>query len=480
MSLSARIFIVYMLFVSLCSYFVLHTVMAEIKPGVRQSTEETLVDTANLLAEFLREPLLQQQLQSPYIQNMLAAYGQRDPGARIWGVNKSGVSHRIYVTDNKGIVLLDSRGLAVGEDYSRWNDVFLTLRGHYGARSTTEVTGDLSSTVMYVGAPIKDQGEIIGVVSVAKPNSSLQPYIDRTQKRLALFGGGLIVLGLISGALFSWWLSRELRRLRQYARALTQGNKVNMPQSLIPSGELHQLGLALQTMRAQLDGKAYVERYVQTLAHELKSPLAGIRAAAELLLSPMSAAQQQKFIGNIDSESRRLQQLIEQLLRLAQLEQQQMLDKPQPVALKSLLEDLLQSQSARIAQGDVQLVCDLNADIRPLGDEFLLRQALANLLDNALDFTLPGGRIELRIQEDEQTYQVSIFNQGEAIPEFALARLTERFYSLPRPPGSKKNSGKKSSGLGLALVQEVMNLHGGELQVANCADGVIACLVFKK
>lgn len=471
MSLSARIFIVYMLFVSLAGYFVLHTVMEEIKPGVRQSTEETLVDTANLLAEFLREPLLQQQLQSPYIQNILAAYGKRDPGAHIWGVNKSGVSHRIYVTDKRGIVLLDSQGLALGQDYSRWNDVYLTLQGKYGARSSMEINGDKNSTVMYVGAPIKNGSEIIGVVSVAKPNRSLQPYIDRTQKRLALMGGGLILLGLISGALFSWWLSRELRRLRQYAGDLTQGKKVAMPHSLIHSGELHQLALALSSMRAQLDGKAYIERYVQTLAHELKSPLTGIHAAAELLQSPMAPEQQQKFVGNIHSESLRLQQLIERLLRLSQLEQQQVLEKRQAVSINTLMDELVAAAAARIEKGEIQLVQGYDGELQVQGDEFLLRQAIANLLDNALDFTPAQGQIQVLIRPGD--YCVSVVNQGAAIPDFALPRLTERFYSLPRP-----TTGKKSTGLGLALVQEVMHLHQGRLEVQNTDQGVAVSLYF--
>lgn len=471
MSLSARIFIVYMLFVSVCGYFVLHTVMEEIKPGVRQSTEETLVDTANLLAEFLREPLLQHQLQSPNIQNILAAYGQRDPGARIWGVQKNGVSHRIYVTDKNGIVLLDSQGLAVGQDYSRWNDVYLTLQGKYGARSSTEIQGDKNSTVMYVGAPIKNGRDIIGVVSVAKPNRALQPYIERTQKRLALMGGGLILLGLISGALFSWWLSRELRRLRQYAGDLTQGKKVAMPHSLIHSGELHQLALALSSMRAQLDGKAYVERYVQTLAHELKSPLTGIHAAAELLQSPMAPEQQQKFVGNIFSESLRLQQLIERLLKLSQLEQQQVLEKRQPLLLNKLVDELVASAGARLEKGQVQLVQEADGEVQLEGDEFLLKQAVANLLDNALDFTPAQGHIHVYIRSSERC--LVMVNEGTAIPDFALPRLTERFYSLPRPA-----TGKKSTGLGLAFVQEVMHLHQGRLEIQNTEQGVSVSLQF--
>ena len=186
MPIGVRIFLVYFLFVGLAGWFVLSTVMDEIRPGVRQSTEETLVDTANLLAEILRDDLKSGRLAQGRLPELLKAYGQRQPQAQIWGVEKSAVNHRIYVTDAKGIVLLDSSGVALGQDYSRWNDVYRTLRGEYGARSTREDPQDEDSSVMYVAAPIKDGAQIIGVVSVAKPNQSLQPYIAVSYTHLTL------------------------------------------------------------------------------------------------------------------------------------------------------------------------------------------------------------------------------------------------------------------------------------------------------
>lgn len=474
MSLSLRIFIIYMLFVALCSYFVLRTVMEEIRPGVRQSTEETLVDTANLLAEFLREPMLNDKINNEFYADIFRAYGQRTPNASIWGVNKFAVNHRIYVTDNKGIVLLDSKNIALGQDYSRWNDVYLTLQGKYGARSSQEEEGDESSSIMYVAAPIKNGEKIIGVVSVAKPNRSVQPFIDRTQRRLGILGGGLILLGLLSGAIFSWWLSRELRKLREYAVNVSQGERAIIPESKIASGELRQLAQALESMRTELDGKAYIERYVQTLAHELKSPLAGIRAATELLQSPLlqtpeSEVQRQRFINNIDSESLRLQQLIERLLNLALVEQQQALHDPQTVDVNQVLDELLDNQTARVAQQKIQVKKDYAPSAIATGELFLLRQAINNLLDNALDFTLQGGIISLRTVVENDRLVVSITNQGEPIPEFAFARLTERFFSLPRPA-----TGKKSTGLGLNFVQEVVVLHEGNLELRNTSEGVMA------
>lgn len=478
MSLSLRIFIIYMLFVAFCSYFVLRTVMEEIRPGVRQSTEETLVDTANLLAEFLREPMLSNKINNQFYADIFRAYGQRMPNASIWGVDKLAVNHRIYVTDKQGVVLLDSKNIAVGQNYAKWNDVYLTLQGKYGARSSHEIDGDESTSIMYVAAPIKNGDEIIGVVSVAKPNSSVQPFIDRTQRRLGILGGGLILLGLLSGALFSWWLSRELRKLREYAVKVSQGARAIIPESKIASGELRQLAQALESMRMELDGKAYIERYVQTLAHELKSPLAGIRAATELLQSPLLNApehheQRQRFISNIDSESLRLQQLIERLLNLALVEQQQSLHDPKPIDLNALLDELVNNQLARITQQCIHIKKEYAAEAVINGELFLLRQAINNLLDNALDFTPQGGLISLRTAVENHRLIISITNQGEAIPDFAFARLTERFFSLPRPA-----TGKKSTGLGLNFVQEVAVLHKGNLALHNTHEGVVATLDF--
>ncbi|MBK5531584.1 two-component system sensor histidine kinase CreC [Pseudomonas sp. TH08] len=465
MSLGLRIFLVYVLFVGLTGYFVLNTVMEEIRPGVRQSTEETLVDTANLMAEILRDDFKAGTLSENRWPELLRAYGERQPKATIWGLPKNQVNHRIYVTDAKGIVVLDSSGVAVGQDYSRWNDVYLTLRGEYGARSSRSDPDDANSSVMHVGAPIRDNGQIIGVVTVAKPNSSLQPYVDRTERRLLFYGAGLIGLGLLFGALLSWWLSRALHRLTGYAQAVSEGRRVEVPH--YRGGELEQLATAVEQMRTQLEGKAYVERYVHTLTHELKSPLAAIRGAAELLQGDMSPVQRLRFVGNIDSESARMQQLIERLLNLAQVEQRQGLEERVAVPLAALVDELLQGQAARIEGKHLRVEQTIPADLLLIGEPFLLRQALGNLLENALDFTPVQGLLGFSAERVGEQIEFSLFNETAAIPDYALPRLTERFYSLPRP-----DSGRKSTGLGLNFVEEVAKLHGGSMRVRNVESGV--------
>lgn len=476
--LSLRLFLVFGLFVVSTGYFLLKTVFDEIKPGVRQSTEETLVDTANLLAELLSVEMqgvdaqggeTPHSLKPERLARILAAYARRDPRASIWGMAKSSVDLRVYITDQRGIVLFDSSGMAVGQDYSRWNDVYLTLQGRYGVRTSQDIPGDEGSTVMYVAAPIKDGATIAGVVTVAKPNRTLQPYIERSQRKLAWLGGGLMALGLVIGALLSWWLSHSLRRLTAYAHSVSSGQRVVLP--AMPQGELRQLAAALDSMRSQLDGKAYIEQYVQTLTHELKSPLAAIRGAAELLHKDMPETQRQRFLANIERETERSQQLTERLLNLAQVEQQQSLSDIQDINLPELIAEVLHAVAARIQQRQLRVSVAVPAAVNVMGERFLLRHAIGNLLDNACDFTPPGGRIDITADSNEQWLALRISNEGPAIPDYALPRLTERFFSLPRP-----ETGRKSTGLGLNFVQEVAQLHGGRLEVVNIATGVQATL----
>jgi two-component system sensor histidine kinase CreC len=470
LSLTARIFIVYGVFVALTAWFVLRLVNDQIKPAVRQSTEETLVDTANLLAELIGTEIRSGALPAEELASILARYNTRHPQADIWGLEKNTVSHRIYITDQRGIVLFDSSGVAVGEDYSRWNDVYLTLRGQYGARSSPEDPDDPDSTVMHVAAPIRDGQSIVGVLTVAKPNRSLQPYIERSEQELAFYGGGLLLLGIGFAAVLSWRFGRTLRLLTRYAAAVSRGERQEVPQPAAP--DLRQLADAIENMRVQLEGKAYVERYVETLTHELKSPLAAIRGAAELLEGEMPVTDRQRFLHNIRSQTERLQDLSERLLGLAMLEQQRAPVALETVNLQALVDELVSDIQPRLAAGAITTHIEFPQALQIPAERFLLQQAITNLLDNAVRWTPRKGNLRLTATRQDRHCEIRVENTGPCIPDYALPRLTERFYSLPDPV-----SGQKGTGLGLNFVLEVALLHHGGFRIENTADGVVSILV---
>ncbi len=468
-SLTLRLFLIYALVTGLAGWIVWRHVLEQIKPAVRQSTEETLVDTSQLVAELIKDEVRAGRLDQSQLTAALATYGKREANAQIWGFQKQGVTHRVYVTDAQGRVIADSTGQDVGADYSRWNDVYLTLRGQYGARSTQAIPGDEGSSVMHVAAPIREGERIIGVVTVAKPNTSVQPFIDRARQRVIVLGIAVLAGGLLLGALASWWLSRVIRRLTGYADAVTAGQRVAVPQ--LPGHELHQLASALETMRTRLEGKDYVERYVQTLTHELKAPLAAISGAVEVLRGHPPEEQRQRFLGHVEQSSERLHRMSERLLELAQIEQRREPGPRETISAAALLAEVLRPFEPQLLKNQLRTQVEAEPSLQINGELPLLKQALANLLENAIEFSKPGGQLKLFAERDQAGIRIGVFNKGEAVPDYALPRLTERYYSLPRP-----TTGRRSSGLGLSYVQEVAKLHGAQLEVRNVEGGVEAAL----
>ncbi len=468
-----QLFLGYLTVLSVAGYFLVTGALDEVKPAMRQSAEETLVDTANLLAELVNQQVASGQLDRSEFARSLRAYSEREFNAQIFGVVKAAASLHIYVTDQKGIVLFDSQGRAVGQDYSRWNDVYLTLRGKYGARSTRLDPNDEYSTVMYVAAPIRYQGVLLGVLSVGKHNLSVQPFIDRTQRRI-IIGSVITVLGtLVLAIALSYWLSRSLAALVAYTRAVSEGRRMSLPALRGP--EMRELGNAMVQMREKLEGRAYVENYAQVLTHELKSPLAAIRASAELVEEELAPADRQRFARTIQTEANRIQQLAERLLGLAFVEHRQELQDPTEVNLCELVAQILSTHAAAIRECKVRAENRVDSRVTVIGELFLLQQAIENLFSNALDFTPIGGELIFASEHDSEHATLICTNDGAPIPDYAMARVGERFFSLPRP-----TSGRKSSGLGLSLVIQVAELHGGKFEITNTTRGVSASLTLSR
>lgn len=467
MNFTLRLLLGYFLIVGLAAWFVLNSFSEEVKPGVRQTMEETLVDIAHLLAEMVVEDSASGQLDTVRFAAAFERYQQRDPHADIWGFRKDTVDLHVYITDARGIVLYDSEGLAVGRDYSRWNDVHLTLQGQYGVRSTARDPGNSRSNEMHVAAPILRDGKIIGVLTVAKATISVQPFIDRSRQHIERAGWWLMGGALAIGLLFTWWLTRSVDLLRRYARDVSAGRKTELPQ--LGSGELAELGLALADMREKLDGREYVENYVHHLAHEMKSPLTALIGSAELLEENPPERERGIFIRNIRQQSQRIRDMLDKLLALARIEHRDTLEEVAQLNLHELGETVIADHAILMKQRNIRCENRIPPEAHTLGEQFLLRQALANLLDNAIDFSPDGGLISLSLERDEDKQIVIVQDQGSGIPDYALSRVFERFYSLARPA-----SQQKSTGLGLPFVKEVALLHGGDITLSNLAEGGVA------
>lgn len=481
MRIGLRLLLGYVLVAILACYLVFTVFLQEVKPTVRRATEEMLIDTSTILATIVAQDLAT--LDNVEDSTFAKAFNDANHiamQANIDGVVKHKLAYRVYITDRKGVVIFDSDKLDEGKDYSRWNDVYLTLKGKYGARTTNVNPNDPTSSVMYVAAPIKINGQLAGVLTVSKPNQSMSVIINKGEKRILLGGTILIGVALLIGIFIIWWINRSIKKLVHYANQVSNRENAVLPK--LASPELKVLGNALEDMRLKLDGKDYIEKYVHTLAHELKSPLSSIRAATEILQESAEKMEVEKFehiiktqvrfLNNIDQQTERMSVLIERMLQLARLESRVGVNF-QIVNMATLIDQLIDSKSVEAQLQGVTLVCKKNEVINLAGDKFLLTQALNNILSNALDFTPTGGEIEITTSVNNEYYSVEIKDTGIGIPDYAVTRIYERFYSLPRP-----NKGK-SSGLGLAFVKEVAQIHSGSILIENRSDRRGTVAIFK-
>lgn len=466
MKIRTRLILSMVVLVSLGFCGLIYWIIDDLRPRYLATMEEGMVDTATLFAGFLETRLEGETIR---IDQFRAAYRRADGGpvsAQIFEEYKNRLEMRVYVTDRGGIVLFDSdNGRDEGKDYSRWRDVALSLRGEYGARTTPEVPGEAKTSVLYVGAPIRTEGgEIVGVVTVCKRAASATRFLIWARKRIILTGllaaGAIALLGMIVYAR----ISIPIERLTRYAIAVRDGRRV--PPPAFGRDEIGQLAVAFEEMKDALEGKEYVNQYVQTLTHEMKSPLSAIRGAAELLDESMPADQRARFLENIRAEVGRIQDLIDRLLQLSALEQRKGLIDAERIDLAAFLRDVAEAMSAVITARGLSVQMEKLEPVFIRGERFLLRQALDNVLRNAVDFSPRGGTITIAVEPSDNQARLVVADQGPGIPDYALARVFDRFYSLQRP-----ETGKRSSGLGLTIVREVLTLHGGTIMLENAPSG---------
>jgi two-component system sensor histidine kinase CreC len=320
---------------------------------------------------------------------------------------------------------------------------------------------------MFVAAPIRRGFQIIGVVSISKAQSSLFAFRDETvlwiRSVLLVAFAAMTVGAYLVVTLFS----RPVRRLTAHVRRVARGERVPLPTGGSP--EIATLGRAFEEMRDALENRKYVESYVQTLTHEMKSPVAAIRGAAELLREEVPAPQRERFLANIQAEAGRLENIIERLLALAAIESRKNLEAPSPLPVAAIVREVCANLEGSAQTRGVKLQVSEFDQLSVLGEAFLLEIALTNLLQNAIDFSPTGTSIHVelrRVSDWSRPVQITIEDEGTGIPDYALPRVFERFYSLQHPA-----TGRKSSGLGLCFVRESVELHGGTVSIENRPDG---------
>lgn len=297
--------------------------------------------------------------------------------------------------------------------------------------------------------------------------------IDRTI--MALFGGAFVLVLLIGGGgalLLGGYLRRKLASIGGTAQAIIAGDLRRRVTVGVRGDEFDEVGQSLNVMLDRNEQLLDNLRQVSSdIAHDLRTPLARLRAGLEAALdAPSDATRQHVAIKAAVRQSDGLLALFAGILRIAEVEGGEIARGFQPIDVSALAADLCDSYAPAVADGGRHLACRVAHDLWTQGDRELIAQALINLLDNAQAHTPPGTSITLKAGASREQIRLTVADNGPGVPAADRDRILRRFVRL------EQSRSAPGHGLGLNLVAAIARAHGGHLVVGDNAPGLRAAL----
>ncbi len=439
---------------------------AQLAGAAREDFARGLVAQAGLIARSLREDVEHMGEHEDDGEESAAAVAMTEQARYL--ADQVGAQYVIF--DRQGRVWLDGSGAlpgAASQQPVNPPEIAAALAG----RADYDLRGDtLGRPTIYAAAPIRDEEHIFAVVQLARPLSASDATV---QQRWWALAGGVGVLALLAfGAALTLAasLTRPLAQLRTSALRLAAGD---LDQRLPTGGpdEIGQVAAAFNHMAAQVQTMVEEQRaFAGNASHELRTPLTTIRLRSEALrqddLPPELARQ---YIVEIDDEVARLGSLVEDLILLSRLDAGRAQAGVEEVDLARLARGLLRELAALPEAQDKRLRLDAPAALPTVrAGSNHLRVLLRNLLGNGILYTPPGGEIVCRLQPVGDGVEIAVADTGQGIAPEDLAHVRERFFRADKA----HTRAVKGSGLGLALVQSIVDFYGGRLTIASPGLGL--------
>jgi signal transduction histidine kinase len=314
--------------------------------------------------------------------------------------------------------------------------------------------------------------EVVGAVTLSVPLKGIEETLAQIS-RLMLFSGlvGVIVAGVIAFSV-SKTLTRPLQKINRAALDLAAGRFG----SRIEEETDDEIGVLIKTFNYSVE---QVEKNIEeqkrlellrrnlvaNVSHELKAPLASVRGFSELMLDGLiEENEKEKYLKIILDNSVHLGRLVDDLLTLSHLESGQLSLDIQELAVGDLARWSFETVLPRGESKGVNMHLDLDSDLSPLnGDRHRMHEVLVNLLENAVTFTPPGGDVKLCVATCDSRLVMEIKDTGCGIPEYELPNIFERFYKVDKA----RRRSDRGSGLGLAITRQLVELHGGRIEVES-------------
>ncbi len=336
---------------------------------------------------------------------------------------------------------------------------------------------------MVVLIPLVSDFHTMGVLQISTPTAPIDNFLATL--RLLLLLGVVGALGLASALTFPLVsvALQPLVEIERTSRQIAQGAlsmRIDPPPT---DDEIGRLALSFNRMVAQLETAFQRQkRFVSDVSHELRTPLTALSGSLEMLLMGADGGDieaSRRLAHGMYAEIQRMHRLVEDLLALTQLDTGKIMLREDVVHLEGVIHKVYE-QAQHLSHGQ-NLRCDVAPDLPPVRvDEDRLQQVLLNIVDNALKFTSPGGRVEILASSDGQnTVLIQVRDTGQGIPPDALPHIFDRFYRAD-PSRSRSPQHVGGNGLGLAIAKELVEAQGGSITVeSKPGEGTTVTLRFQ-
>jgi signal transduction histidine kinase len=378
---------------------------------------------------------------------------------------------RITVIDKQGKVLADSEKDASSMENHGGRAEFLEAV-EKGLGESTRFSQTLNYPMKYVAVRVNDGKEVIGVVRIAVPESEVQLEMHELYRAVILGTAAAICIAAIIAYVMSSGISRPIRQMRKVAGAVAKG-QFDKKALVKGNDELGELAQSINAMSDELKLKIERLKYLDTVrtdfvanvSHELKTPLTSIRGFVETLedgaINDSNSAR--RFLAIIKKHAQRLGNIIDDLLRLSELESGGGI-KMAELDLKGLIDEIVMGFGHALAVKQQRLSAEASSgDFTIRGDRDRLEQVFVNLIDNAIKYTKEGGRIKLQLAQTDDSVVVAVEDDGIGIPTEDIERVFERFYRVDKAR-SRELGG---TGLGLSIAKHIVLAHNGGICIES-------------
>lgn len=307
--------------------------------------------------------------------------------------------------------------------------------------------------------------------AIANASSQLRLSAEKTQKNLFLQSLILIPLALLVAGAITFLLARPIGRMDNAIKNLGEG-QYDAPIAIDGPGDLRKLGRRLDWLRTELkELSEQKQQFLRHVSHELKTPLTAIREATELLNDGIGGAlssQQAEITSILRDNSIRLQKMIENLLNYTKLESIQPVLNLQKIALPNMIQKVVKAHTLSIRNKQSLIETNFNGDEIVTADEEKLTIILDNLISNAVKYTSSSGKVTIATNLSDDWVVIEVSDDGPGLTQDEQDKLFDPFYR----GDAVNNSLIKGSGLGLTIAKDLVDAHGGSIQLAPSKTGV--------